>query len=343
MDRPDIRPEDRLALIEWIGRDQRVVRSVDVHHWPVTLGRGLRNTIVLDDPQVAEQHALIEPDAQGQLHLSVGATRNGLWVDHRHLVTGDRLPLSVSGVELQLGSAQLRVRWQGEALAPEEVIAPAGRWLRLGFWPAAGVALLWLVMLALQFWIGLDPGAEVSDWLPFALGAPLGLVFWCALWALGSKVFRHHFDFVGHLSVAAPGLLAMTVMEWLMPQVAASLDWPWIAELGTWVQTALMLALLWAHLRLVLPAPRGRVLRALNTAFVLLAVVGSTAYLTVQHRSTERWSTQLYLGTLPMPGLRFDRAEPVDRLLESVQTLRAPLEARVRKAASDEDEDSAEE
>lgn len=336
------RPEDRLALIEWIGRDQRVVRSVDVYQWPVTIGRGLANTVVLDDPQVAEQHARIEPDEQGHLHLTVGATRNGLWVDHRHLVSGDRLPLAVSGVALQFGSAQLRVRWPGEALAPEEVIAPAGRWLRLGFWPAAGVALVWLAMLAVQFWIGLDPGAEVSDWLPFALGAPLGLLFWCALWALGSKVFRHHFDFVGHLSVAAPALLAMTVLEWLLPQLAAMLDWLWIAELGTWLQAGLMLVLLWAHLRLVMPTPRGRPLRALNTALVALALLGSAAYLTMQHRSTERWTTQLYLGTLPLPGLRLDRAEPVDRLLEAAQTLRAPLEAQVREAASDDDGDNAE-
>lgn len=331
------RPEDRLALIEWVGRDQRVVRSVDVHQWPLTLGRGLQNTVVLDDPLVAEQHARLWIDEHGQPHVEATGTRNGVRVGHRLLQEGEQVPLPASGVLLQLGGTALRLRWPGEALAPEEVLPVDWRWLRLGFWPAAGVALVWFALLAVAFWIGLDPGAEVSDWLPFALGAPIGLVLWCTLWALGSKVFRHHFDFVAHLSIAAPGLLGITAVGWLAPQLAAMLGWPWLAELGVWVEAALTVALLWAHLRLVLPVPRGRPLRALNTATLALAVLAGVGYLTVQHRSTERWSTQLYLGTLPMPALRLYHAEPVDRLLESLQGLRAPLEARVRKAAADED------
>jgi pSer/pThr/pTyr-binding forkhead associated (FHA) protein len=336
------RPEDRLALIEWVGRDRHGVRSVDVHRWPVTLGRGLQNTIVLDDPQVAELHARLWADEAGSLHLEATGTRNGVRVGQRLLQAGEQTPITAGGAPLQLGGTTLRLRCPGEALAPEEVLPMDWRWLRIGFWPSAGLALLWLAMLAVEFWIGLDPGAELSDWLPFALGAPLGLVLWCTLWALGSKVFRHQFDFVGHLSIAAPALLAVTTVDWLAPQVAAMLGWPWLAEAGRWTETGLTLAMLWAHLRLVLPVPRGRPLRALNTATLVLALLGGVAFLTVQHRSTERWSTQPYLGTLPMPALRLDPAVPVDRLLESVQRLRAPLEARVKQAADDDQDDDRE-
>jgi hypothetical protein len=331
------RPENRLALIEWIGRDQRVLRSVDVHQWPVTLGRGLQNTVVLDDPQVAEQHALVQPDEQGHLNLLVQATRNGVWVAQRHLPSGACVPLNVSGVELHLGGTQLRLRWPSEALAPEELMPQAWRWPRFGLWPVLGLALLWLLLLATQFWISLDPGAGVSEWLPFALGAPLGLLLWCALWALGSKVFRHQFDFMGHLCVAAPSLLLIALVNALIPQVAAALGWAWVAELGVWAESGLTLALLWAHVRLVLPAARIRPLRVLNAATLVLALLGSVVYLTVQHRSTERWRTQLYLSTLPLPAWRLDGAVPVDRLLEHAQSLRAPLEARVREAAGEED------
>lgn len=333
------RPEDRIALIEWVGRDRHVVRSLDVHRWPVTLGRSLRNTVVLDDPQVAEHHARLWADDEGHLHVQATGTRNGVRVDHRLLAPGESAPLAGRGALLQLGGTTLRLRCTGEALAPEEQQPVDWRWLRLGFWPSAGLALLWLAMLALEFWIGLDPGAELSDWLPFALGAPLGLVLWCTLWALGSKVFRHQFDFVGHLCVAAPALLSITAVDWLAPQVAAMFGWPLLAEAARWAETALTLLMLWAHLRLVLPVPHGRPLRALNAATLAFALLGGAVFLAVQHRSTDRWTTQLYLGTLPLPALRLSSAQPVDQLLASMQSLREPLQASVRQAASDDEDD----
>ena len=39
-------PENRVALIELLGRDGRVQHSVDVMRWPVTLGRSRTNTVV---------------------------------------------------------------------------------------------------------------------------------------------------------------------------------------------------------------------------------------------------------------------------------------------------------
>ena len=72
------RPEERLALIELLGRDARVQRTQDVRAWPLTLGRALDNTVVLDDPHVAARHATLAPDADGRLLLQVGDTVNGL-------------------------------------------------------------------------------------------------------------------------------------------------------------------------------------------------------------------------------------------------------------------------
>ena len=72
------RPEDRLALIELLDRDGRARRTLDVHAWPVSLGRALDNTWVLDDPHVAPHHAVLGVDADGHLLLQVGDSRNGV-------------------------------------------------------------------------------------------------------------------------------------------------------------------------------------------------------------------------------------------------------------------------
>ncbi|OYU75487.1 MAG: hypothetical protein CFE45_32705, partial [Burkholderiales bacterium PBB5] len=72
----DRRPEDRIALIELLDRDGRVRRAVDVHAWPVRLGRAIDNTVVLDDPHVAAHHATLLTDEQGQLLVQAGDSVN---------------------------------------------------------------------------------------------------------------------------------------------------------------------------------------------------------------------------------------------------------------------------
>jgi hypothetical protein len=56
--------------------------------------------------------------------------------------------------------------------------------------------------------IGLDPGAEVSAWLPAVLGLPALVAGWCAVWALMSKLFRHRFDFAATCASCCPGCSA---------------------------------------------------------------------------------------------------------------------------------------
>ena len=71
----------RLALLEVIGRDGRVLRSVDVQRWPLTLGRSLAADVVLDDPFVAPLHATLHAEGNGPaggLTLEVGDTDNGV-------------------------------------------------------------------------------------------------------------------------------------------------------------------------------------------------------------------------------------------------------------------------
>jgi pSer/pThr/pTyr-binding forkhead associated (FHA) protein len=88
-DRPGRRPEARLALIELLDRDGRARRTLDVHAWPVTLGRALDNTWVLDDPHVAPHHATLTLGADGLPQVQVGDSRNGLQIGRRRLRAGE--------------------------------------------------------------------------------------------------------------------------------------------------------------------------------------------------------------------------------------------------------------
>jgi hypothetical protein len=321
------RPEDRLALIEFIERDGRATRSVDVHRWPLTLGRALDNLVVLDDPHVAAHHAHVAPDEQGRLMLHVLESRNPVHLDGRALAAGTGVALPRAGATLHLGASRLRLRLRSsdEALAPELVLPalargrPALPWLAL-----AGVAALSLF----SQWLGLDPGADSTAWLPVVAGLPLVVAAWCGLWALLSKLFQQRFDFAGHLRVALPWLFAIDLCGVLVPQAGAALAWPALWQLTAPLQALLVALLVRQHLLHLLPLhPRG-----VSTSVAALALVAGGISMTLTYRGTDRLYGAAYMSTLPLPALRLAGTVPAAELVQEMTPLAQALAERVREA-----------
>lgn len=330
------RPEDRLALIEWLdphARDGRAGRVVDVHRWPLTLGRALHDTVVLDDPHVAATHARIEPGADGALMLEVGQTTNGVLLDGQRLAAGARVALPAAGAVLQLGGTRLRLRLRGETLAPERALARVAYAQRPALLGATAAAVLAAALAG--HWIALDPGADFTAWLPLLLGLPVALVGWCGLWAAASKLFQHRFEFGGHLRIVLPWLLAIELAGWALPQLGAALGARLLWAASAPVGAALTLLLLRAHLRLLLPA-HGRVI---NGSLVALAAGALAVSLATTHRTTDRFVSAPYMSTLPLPAVRVGSTAAVQTLLDDMPALRERLAERARQARHEEDRD----
>ena len=69
-----------LAVIDIQERDGHYRQRHEVQRWPVSIGRGLDNDIVLDDPHVAARHLDLREE-DGQVRFTVGETRNGVRID----------------------------------------------------------------------------------------------------------------------------------------------------------------------------------------------------------------------------------------------------------------------
>jgi len=327
------RPEDRLALIEVLDREGRVLRTVDVHRWPVGLGRGLDNLVVLDDVHVAAAHARIELDGDAAgLVLKALDSHNGLQVDGVQVPAGGQRVLGPGPVRLQLGQTALRLRWRDELLEPERALlaVQAAPWLRIGLVAVA----LWLTVLGVR-WIEVDPGNDFTTWLPTLLGLPAVVIGWCLMWAMVSKVFQHRFEFVAHLGVCLPWFLGLQWLGLLLPQAAAALDWPWL-----WRLTLVLLPLgaTWLvlqHLGLVLPRHR----RGIKlTLLALLALWGGIIAATNQRRH-DRLQAAPYMSTLPMPGLRLGPSLSPQALVDAMAPLPGQLADRVKESAKDDPDD----
>jgi hypothetical protein len=323
------RPEERIALIELVDRDGRGRRVHDVHQWPVTLGRALDNTIVLDDPHVAAHHATLALAEDGSLQLQVGHSTNGLTMGRRNLKSGEHLSVPPDGLQCVLGGQRLSLRLPSQTLEAERPLQAArlgGRSLLAATGVLVGVEMA-------ERWLQLDPGANFTQWLPWLLGLPVGMAVWCGLWALGSKVFRHGFDFWPHLAIAIPGMLLLELSRVLIPNLAASLGWPDLWRLQAMVIPALLLAwVVRGHLLQVLPQ-RGR---TIGWSLALLLVGGLSVNLAVNQHNTGLWINEAYMRILPLPALRWDRAQPVTSLTAAMLPMKQALAERVAQAAKDD-------
>ena len=329
------RPEDRVALIDWLDRDGHVQRSVDVAAWPLSLGRALNNTVVLDDPHVAAHHARLARDDSGQLQLQSLPSRNGVTLNGKP-ITGTT-PLTNAGehaATLQLGATRLRIRVAGtaaETLAPEAplaaaIVAP----LRAPLLAGLGVLLVALA----SHWVTLDPGADYTSWLPLVVGVPAALAAWCGLWALFSKLFQHRFDFSGHLRIALPWLLGLSLLGPLWPLLTAALALPGLWKIGNLLETTLLVLLLHAHLRHTLPQHG----RAVTAVVAVLAVTGVVLTTALTWRNHDSLVATPYMSTLPMPALRLGGTAPSAELVRDMAPLAAVLAERVTQAQKDEEE-----
>jgi hypothetical protein len=341
----------RLALIELSERGGAERRAVDVLAWPLALGRALDNHIVIDDPFVAAHHALLDIGAEGSLQLTVLECINGVQLDASggavdHLQAGQSRAMPLSGAVLQLGNTRLRLRLPHEALAPEQVLLnplcsrsaaaplPSGKPGRIWPW-LAGAGLL--AFEAAHHWTGLDPGADFGAWMPLLLGVPVAVVIWCGVWAFLSKLFNQNFDFSGHVRLALPWILVMSLVQSMWPQIAAAVASPMLWRLTPLLMVVLGAFLVRSHLSHVLPNKRSAL--SVGVAAMALGAFGVSAI--SNHRSHDSLSSAPYMSTLPLPSLRLGSTSDDQKLVQGLVPLAAQLALRVKKARDEDEGDSA--
>jgi hypothetical protein len=176
-----------------------------------------------------------------------------------------------------------------------------------------------------QFWLNVDPGGRVTDFLPVVLGLPLALSLWSGLWATASKLFRHRFDIWPHEHAAIGYSLVINVVGLVLPVFAFSSGWSFPSRIAGIAVGGVAWAMVRAHLSLLLPT-RPRVLTGVMAAFFL---AGVSLLLVRNYQTNDRLFTQLYTTTLAPPALRLARTVPTSRFIDEARALKGVLDAHV--------------
>jgi len=310
------------AVVELLGRDGRAALVQRVTQWPVRIGRSPACDIVLDDGHLAAEHAELHLAPGGGVQLKLLDSRNGGAVAGKRLHAGEEALLPEGGA-FQLAACSLRLRTSADALAPEQLlfVQPVRHWALL--------PLLLLSMLFFQWldrWTAVDPDSRWIDYASPLLGPLAFALAWAGLWSLASQLFQHRFPFTTHLRRALVVIVALQLLEWVLPAIAYAFSWPRlmvIESLATPVAGALLIA--W-HARLVWPGAR----RILNGGIAVLLLLGLG--LQVGGRQEQQYVFgPPYLASLPPPALRLASPKPPETLIDSLKPLKAELARQARK------------
>jgi hypothetical protein len=324
---------ETLALIETLDRDGQPRQVLRVLQWPVRIGRAIDCDLVLDDPHVAAHHATLALRDDG-VHVEPAASLNGVRLGRAAVAPGST-PLLPPSSTMTFGATTLRVRLAGEVLAPEQRLLDLLQYERRHALTLMGLILFAALWQGFSLWLATVPGAQGSALAWNYLGAPIGLIVWCALWAIGSMIFQRRFAFWAHLYVALKWLLIAVVAEAAAGQLAFALSMPVLDKLGRLVFAGAIAMMIWRHLGLLLPSRR----RAFAIAIGSAVAVSGGLLLIDRGMQQQPLIGDLYLGTISLPGVRIVKTVSADAFVKSA----APLEKTLARWAKPGDDDDAEE
>ena len=318
--RTDERPV-KLAVVELLDRDGHARQAVPVSAWPVTIGRAVDCDIVVDDAHVAARHLTLW-ESDGAVTVEVGESLNGAEWQGARLPSGARATIP-AGAVVQIGTTRLRVRRAADPLPPERALTPEPPAGRVPLVALLSALVAWAV--ATQ-WIDSDPGARMTDYLPAVLGTALGLVVWCGLWALASKIFRNRFEFWPHTRIAASYLLGVSLVGFLLPLLAFISGWPAFSRIAGLAGGAVSCAMVVAHLSRIVPSRR----RAMGAIMAVLFALGVGVLMIRTYQTNDRYFGELYVTRLAPPSLRLAPAVEPARFIEESKALKAVLDAHAK-------------
>lgn len=330
-----------LALIERLDRHGHVQQCMRVHGWPVRIGRSLDADMVVDDPHLAPLHAELNL-VDDAVCLTLGQTLNGAQVGGRSVPSGHTVPLDLDPHThhrtWRMGAATWRLRLASDALAPEQPLVHhhwlGGRMPALPMWRhVLPLLLLSVLVQCFDRWLDNNPGTPVNTYVSALLGA-LGLTMgWALVWSFGNKLFLGRLDYKVHLKLVLVYSLAWTLLDAALPLLAFATDWPALSRVAEPLTTAVLCALIWAHLVWIMPTHR----KGLLAGVVALYMTGMGLNMWLQYQRTGQYVSERYIAALPPPSWRLVDTQPVSKLIDDARGMKAGLDRLARQDDGDED------
>ncbi|MDH5483959.1 MAG: FHA domain-containing protein [Gammaproteobacteria bacterium] len=266
-------------IIEVDDHAQRARSYYSVDTFPVHIGRGYDNDIILSDPHVCARHLVINAAEQGWV-AEDAHSKNGVYDEEKtdkkeviHLVSGD---------SLLIGKTHLRFLMPDHPVEPARLLSDANSIvgaLKLLSVVWALLSILVMVFVFDQYLMSASKvhfGKLVADSMVVSASA----VFWASIWSLLGFIVRRKLFFQYLLAVTVVYIVADLLVENIIDYVAFNINSTWISDFMSYVMGGLLLvAVLYASMKKVLLVSNKRKMILANVfSWLAVAAVGFTVY-----------------------------------------------------------------
>ncbi|MBO0752516.1 MAG: FHA domain-containing protein [Bradyrhizobiaceae bacterium] len=307
-----------MIWVEILSRHRDVAARFRMAGDEAHIGRGYGNDVIVDDPYVANRHVRIFRDDTGQLVAEDAGSKNGLFLDRdgvrqvRIVIDPDR--------PIRIGQTRLRIRDASHAVPVERLArTPPQAWLAA---LAAGLGASALGFEALLIWLRQTGEPRASIYLNWLLLVCAWVLAWVSLWAVLSRVFSGQARFLQNLLIALSGFLLLTLVSELSQVAAFSFSWPGAITYEYALQSAIIAAVCFFHLR---ETSRSRL--ALKGAAVAVLLVLAIAVRTVlRSEAVADLGQQTTVHRLMPPAFRLAPVRDEGDFFADVERLKAGLD-----------------
>ena len=320
---------DEVIFLEVLEGDSVQARH-RLERFPVSVGRGYGNDVIIDDPKVSAEHLRIERREDGALVLRDVGSQNGTyrvepWAQLAELELAPDTRVSV-------GDTLLRFRARSHPVEKTVIAAPPTAPRPRMFERPRSFSLAMQALLGASLLEGYLANYGRTDWgeLTVALVVPLGITFlWAGGWSIASRIARRQFHYRTHATVAALVLLGAVLIQPLLTLVGFSLG---VSGNLAWAHHAAFLGLmawgLYWHLRYVTKWEPARLIRVIAVVTLTFGALSRAD----EWLGNESFSTELgFRRALLPPAFRLVGAEPVEDFFADAVKVQEQVDALAKE------------
>ena len=252
------------------GSDDDVLH-VTFTKFPVSLGRGFDNDVILSDPYISPQHLQIEYDGKTCIVNDYGS-ENGFAVNN--LSQPGRRATVKSGDAIHIGQTEILI------YKPEHPVAatiPLMKDNPIFAWVAQPLSVWGCFLLALAVtlcWAYLEIWAEEEGLAlaGFAAGTLGIIVLWSAIWSVAGRLTHRRAHFRSHIALICLYLTAGTIAWYIEAYIDFLTNENWFSQMTTYgINFVLLGFLLYGSFTLATKLPQRR--RMISAGFFSFGIV----------------------------------------------------------------------
>jgi hypothetical protein len=322
----------KIVFVEVLDRKGNIRERVKVDSFPVTIGRGYANAVIVDDRLVNVEHLRISLDIEDGMIVEDLNTFNGTWLSKSwERVERYRVPAGGEAV-ICIGQTVLRLRGGdfvvGPAVSSQALYGPFGRYIE-------NRAIAFLLFVAgfgvnvLTFAQGINKKVIWSDLTGMSLVLLIVFAVWTGFWSFLSRLVAHSFRFMTHLAISGIASIVFLIFLAAAEYFEFIFSAPVAAEIARFVGFAVIFSLLlYCHLS-IMSELSGRK-RMLSSALISAGLVGIV--LLIIYTNRKEFSNELRFSSVMKPiGRQWVRTVSSEEFFGNIGKLRTKFDAMAQE------------